>query len=309
MSIRGNLIQLVQKGATEPGRPLRVVSSPPMSQLQAALAFALLALLCPAAGASAAAECSAAPGLEALLEPGTVLLLGELHGTREAPAFVETVACRALARNLPVVVGLELPVAEAPRVAEYLASDGGERAGAALLAGPLWQAEHQYGVASRAVVGLLDALRARQAAGAAVEVVLYDPGGVSERDRKMAQNLAGVLGARPEAFAVVLSGNIHNRLTVGTPFDPELEPMGHLLMKRLEGRRVVSLDLAHQGGTAWLCFNSNAEECGPKKLSGEAGRTTGVELDGPGDGMPFSGRYFTGPITASPPAAAGEGAG
>lgn len=280
-----------------------------MSQLPSALALAILSLLSPAAGASPAAECPAAPGLEALLEPGTVLLLGELHGTREAPAFVETVACRALARDLPVLVGLELPVAEAAKVAEYLASDGGERAEAALLAGPLWQAEYQYGVASRAVVDLLDALRARKAAGAAVEVVLYDPGRVAERDRGMAQNLAAALGARTEAFAVVLSGNLHNRLTVGTRFDPELEPMGHLLVKRLAGRRVVSLDMAHQGGTAWLCFNSDAEECGPKKVTGEAGRTSGVELDAADDGRPYSGRYFTGPVTASPPATADGGAG
>lgn len=274
-----------------------------------ALAVVLLSLLCVPAGAAPAADCPPAPGLDALLEPGTVLLLGELHGTREVPAFVETVACRALARDLPVVVGLELPVAEAERVARYLATDGGEEAEAQLLAGPLWQAEYQYGVASRAVVGLLDALRARKAAGAAVEVVLYDPGNVPQRDRGMAQNLAAALGPRPDTFAVVLSGNLHNRLTVGTPFDAELEPMGHLLVKRLDARRVVSLDLAHQGGTAWLCFGSSAEECGPKEVRGEAERTSGVELDPPDDGAPYSGRYFTGPITASPPAAAGEGAG
>lgn len=280
-----------------------------MRHLPPALAVALLPLLCLPAGAAPAAECPPAPGLDALLESGTVLLLGELHGTREVPAFVETVACRALARDLPVVVGLELPVAEAARVAQYLASDGGEQAEAALLAGPLWQAEYQYGVTSRGVVGLLDALRARKAAGAAVEVVLYDPGNVPERDFGMAQNLAAALGARPEAFAVVLSGNLHNRLTVGTPFDADLEPMGHLLVKRLDGRRLVSLDMAHQGGTAWLCFGSTAEECGPKEVGGEAGRTSGVELGPPDDEAPYSGRYFTGPVTASPPAPAGGDAG
>lgn len=276
--------------------------------LALALALALAALPHPAA--AAAAGCPPAPGLAPLLQPGTVLLLGEIHGTEQAPAFVATVACHALARELAVTVGLELPVAEAERVAAFLASDGGEEAEAALVAGPLWQAEVQYGVASRAVLELLDALRLRKAAGAEVEVLLYDPGQVPRRDGGMADNLAAALGARPEGFAVVLSGNLHNRLTVGTPFDPELEPMGYLLRRRLEGRRVVSLDMAHPGGTAWVCFGPTAADCGVKEIGGEAERTSGVELDpepeAAGD-APFHGRWFTGPVTASPPAVGGEG--
>lgn len=270
-----------------------------------ALTFGAAAGAAPPAG-----DCPAVPGLDALLQPGTVLLLGEIHGTAQAPAFVATVVCHALARELPVTVGLEIPLGEQERLQAFLASDGGRAARAALLAGPLWQAEVQYGVSSRAVLELLDTLRAHRTAGARLEVLAYDPGPgpAQQRDRAMAGNLAAVLGAQPQRFAVVLSGNLHNRLTVGTPFDREMKPMGHLLRQRLDGRRVVSLDMAHQGGTAWICTGSQAADCGVQRISGAAERTSGVELYETEDGTaPFSGRYFTGPVTASPPAALGDG--
>jgi hypothetical protein len=47
-------------------------------------------------------------GLDAVVKPGALVLLGEIHGTNEIPDFVGDAAC-AGARKGRVHVGLELP--------------------------------------------------------------------------------------------------------------------------------------------------------------------------------------------------------
>ena len=56
--------------------------------------------------------CAPADGLDPLLAPGRAILLGEIHGTNEAPDFTDTIACHALAAGLEVIVALELPEVE-----------------------------------------------------------------------------------------------------------------------------------------------------------------------------------------------------
>ena len=50
---------------------------------------------CLAIANHAAASCEPIEGIQALLKPGRVLLLGELHGTVESPEFTREVACHA----------------------------------------------------------------------------------------------------------------------------------------------------------------------------------------------------------------------
>lgn len=266
-----------------------------------------LVLLLSAAGPAAASECPEVSGLDPLLEPGAILLLGEIHGTEQAPAFVENVACAALAKGLPVTVGLEIDRAEDAAFQAYLASDGGADARRALLASPTWTREEQYGLGSRAMLGLVDRLRELATGPGELRLVLIDrPDPPAERDRAMAERVAETAEARPGDFLVVLTGNLHNRLTKGTPWNADLEPMGHQLTRLRPGARIVSLDMAHPGGTAWVCFPGPPQDCGVKKLGGpaDAAGRTGIELMGEAAGKPFSGRYFTGPITASEPALA-----
>lgn len=267
----------------------------------------LLTVLLLAPAPAAAAECQEVPGLAPLLEPGTVLLLGEIHGTVEAPGFLASVACAALAKGLPVTVGLEIDRAEDAAFQAFMASDGGADARRALLASPTWTRKEQYGLGSRAMLGLVDRLRELAAGPGELGLVLIDrPNPPAERDRAMAERVAEAAEARPGDLLVVLTGNLHNRLTKGTPWNAELEPMGHQLTRLRPGARILSLDMAHPGGTAWVCFPGPPQDCGVKKLGGPADATgrTGVELLGDAAGKPFSGRYFTGPITASEPALA-----
>ena len=118
-------------------------------------AIAVLLLLVANAHAAACREEVNAPQLDA----GSVLVVGELHGTREAPAYFFQMICDLL-RTHPaeaLIVALEYPSAEQAALDRYLdssASNADER----LLATPFWTREMQDGRSSRAIHELIASL-------------------------------------------------------------------------------------------------------------------------------------------------------
>ena len=179
-----------------------------------------LALALGAFGVALASEpCRPIEGIQPLLNPGRVLLLGELHGTVESPAFALDVACHAARAGLPAIVGLELATGEQARVDAFLDSPGSEEDRAALLAGPPWQSSYQDGRASHAMFNLIDGVRRLRLEKLPVRVVMFDAptaGGGQQRDRNMARNLAEVIAGEPRAMTIVLTGNRHSRTTKGS---------------------------------------------------------------------------------------------
>lgn len=272
------------------------------------------ALGCLAGAAQAAAppgpadpvDCPPVHGVGTLFEDAGLILVGEQHGTVESPAFVAALACAASRGGRPVTVALELAGSEEGRFAAFLESDGAEAARAALLAGAPWQAagSGQYGATSRAMLGLLDSLRRYRAGGRRIDVALFNRagGGSQDRDRRMAEALGRVAADPESGLIVALTGNIHSRLSPGTPWDPDFEPMGYLMARAAPDLRVVSLDVAHAGGTAWLC---TPEGCGERRL-GARGEPSGERftVSRRGEVQPggHHGQYWVGTIEASPPA-------
>src|ERR1051326_8927069 len=59
--------------------------------------------------AVSAAPCEPVNGLMPLLKPGSVLFIGEIHGTNESPAFVGRAACLASGGNYLVSPSLANP--------------------------------------------------------------------------------------------------------------------------------------------------------------------------------------------------------
>ena len=270
----------------------------------AASTFALLGLA-PSISAAAVVQreaplCAPPAALGPLLKPGHVLLLGEMHGTVESPAFTSAVVCSALERGLEVVVGLEIPYHEQGLFDAFLASDGGEPAERSLLASEFWTRAYQDGRSSEAMLGLVRDLRDRLARGAPLRLVLFDEQ-VQGRDAAMAARLAAAIERVPNAFVVALSGNLHARIARGSPWDESFEPMGMLVRARLTGRSVVSLDVSASGGNAWYCTTADAETCGERAVRGRDVEPLGVRLS-PGASPHYSGRYSVGELHASPPA-------
>jgi hypothetical protein len=267
----------------------------------------LTSVLLAAQGASPPA-CRAIRGLEPLLKPGTVVLLGEMHGTNESPAFVAEMVCHALRAGLRVTMGLEIPRQEETRIAAYLESQGSAADREALLAGPFWQDAYQDGRRSEAMAGLLEQLRRLRKNGEKVRVILLDIATFStaqERDRAMAARLEEAIGSSPRDLFLTLTGNVHNRTARGTPWNAEYEPFGYLLSQGFgESRpRPVALDVSHTGGTAWICTSAKPEDCQSRPLKGQGqGQALEIVLGDAADANGHHGRYHVGTLTASSPA-------
>ncbi len=253
--------------------------------------------------------CKSVSGLSALLKRGNVVLFGEVHGTQEVPAFIAEVICTAAKKRIPITLGLEIPSDEQASIDRFLDSRGGRAAEARLIEGAFWRGQLLDGRSSVAMLHLIDEVRALRASGYKARIVAYDskPGTASqERDRVMAQNLAAVAGRERGNLLIVLSGNVHNRLTRGVAWNNEYEPMGYLLTKSISSLRIVSLDVSHEGGEAWGCRspsrNSDQVICAPYSYRPQVGATAwSVKLTA-APGAPFSGTYGVGRITASLPA-------
>jgi len=258
-----------------------------------------VASLCPA---FASEPCGPIDGIQPLLKPGKVLLLGEIHGTVESPAFALDVACHAARADLPVIVGLELSTGEQARVDAFLDSRGTEEDRSALLAGTLWQSSYQDGRASRAMFDLIDGLRRLRREDLAVRVTMFDAPatkGGQQRDRDMARNLAAVVAEAPRSMVIVLTGNNHSRITKGTPRSSAYEPMGYVLGRETSADDLIALNVAHGSGSAWIC----APDCGISDLAGRYGEAEWtIEIDDATRPAGHSGWYHVGSITASPPA-------
>jgi len=167
-------------------------------------ALCLLACSTPASD-----RCEPIEGIQALLAPGRVLVLGELHGTVESPAFTGDFACHAVGAGLDVVVTLELSPAATSDFEAFLQSPGKPSDRAELLSGRLWQRSYQDGRTSRAMVDLLEGLARLRREGHSVRVALFDArpaGGGQARERAMAANVASLIEASPESAAAAPNG-------------------------------------------------------------------------------------------------------
>jgi uncharacterized iron-regulated protein len=194
------------------------------------LAFLLAFLAGPVLARGA---CKSIDGLEELLKPGRVFLLGELHGTEQSPSYAFMVACNSAKVGHETVVGLELTSAAQPLVDLYLDSGGSEQDRAALLEHDIWTRSYQDGRTSRAIVGLIEQVRQARRQDLKVDVLFYDiasPRSAQDRERAMAVRLAESMKNRPESVHVVLTGNMHSRVAPGNMRNRDYRPMGNLLL-------------------------------------------------------------------------------
>jgi hypothetical protein len=273
-----------------------------MRETYIALVVALLLMAFPACKAKPSSRLSCGgpiSGAENVLDPGTILLLGEIHGTNEIPDFVATLACLAVERG-PVTVGLEIPSDEQARIDRYLASAGDQPARASLIASPFWKSDMQDGRGSVAMAALLERLRRLASTTGRVRVVAYDQGlgDVGGRDEAMAAHLIDDHERHQRELLIVLSGNVHNRVVRGTSWDPAYAPMGWYVAR--QEPFVISLDFTCGAGTAWICHDT----CGIKQLRAKspfAGRRIAIDAE---RGNAYHGTYDIGIPSASLPAVA-----
>ena len=263
---------------------------------------AILPLL--AAGATAS-PCEPVAGWDRLLAaPGKrYIVVGEMHGTEQAPELFGDLACLT-GQARPLVIALELPDADQDELDAYLASDGGEAAQPALL-----KARHcsaQDGRSSRAMFALIERLRQLHQAGMVEAVVAFVPTtppaeGYTPQwyERAMAETIMRRVSG--QASALVLVGDSHARTGEMT-----FNGQSYLAMSaHFPERERVTLVIGGHGGRSWSCSRGSAGgelECRAHDFPPTAGASParGLVL-GPAWGVPTGVLHVGGPFTASPP--------
>jgi hypothetical protein len=275
--------------------------------------------------------CEDVPGADELLYSARLVVLGELNGTDQAPAFVGHLVCRALAVGLSVSVALELPRSSATPLEAFLASDGAPDVRDALLASPAFTRTWHDGRDSGAVFALIDRLRVWRRAGAQIDVLAMDDSTQvrDERDRSMAEALEPFRRGRLDRPFIALVGNVHAATDVGMPLAGYI-PMGARLQD--DGLRPIALRMSHADGAFWGCdlgvglgcgvHRTRAWPAGPPPAARTATDigTTAMGMGAAGDPAPrlppvgryvrlwgtrqegFDGLFYVGTVTASPPA-------
>lgn len=236
-------------------------------------------------------------GLEAL-QPEQVqyVVLGEMHGTREIPAFFGDMVAR-VARVRPVTASLELPASEGERIEHFLASKGSAADRAALLDSGYWRNPMKDGRSSLAMVDLLDALRRLRGSGLHLGLALCQPDAQASPElyeAAMAKCWQSAAAAAPGNLIAILVGNVHasRRPVLG------YKPAGAWLPQDA----ALSFDVVVTGGQVWNCVKA----CGVHDLFAvgpipERGFYQGETRQAYG-GV-FDGLFSTGaPFTPSPPA-------
>jgi hypothetical protein len=208
---------------------------------------ALMATAAPLAGA-----CGEIAGLEQLLRrPGlNFLLIGEYHGTVEMPALAADIVCHGTTTRRPLVLGVELAPADQPALDRYMASKGGARARAALLASPAWK--EAGGRSTSAIADLVEAAR-QLGKKHEVRVVAFDtapePGTSPKREAAMADALMAAAKGSPGSLVIAFTGAGHADKEGWTSRNPPFLAAGGLLPRE----QTISLTFARVGGQYWGC--------------------------------------------------------
>ncbi len=260
----------------------------------AGLAAALvLAMVLPCTSISAAATAEI-PGLSTLLKrPGLhFVVIGDLHGTEELPAFFgQLVEEAALHREVAVV--LEYPERFRRDLDRYLASPGDEAARKTLLATDFWT-KWQDGRSSKAMFALIEKLRTLQ-----VPVTACQPNGgdQAEYERVMGECWKQV-GESAHKLVLIFVGNAHASFM---PVYNDILPAAASLPRA----ETVSLDNFSSPGWSWNCLK--VDKCGEHPTHADASpKERGIYFGEdvvPAEMGVFDGGYSVGPhFTASPPA-------
>lgn len=262
----------------------------------------------PANKAAVAPHAAPVPAARALL-PDTfaahgALVIGDVHGTREIPAFVGRIVTELAARE-PVVLGLEIPGAELPSLDGFLASDGGPTARDAALRDPWWHGARQDGRRSAAMFELIETVRRLRARGARIDVLCFDDESAASsegRDEAMTSHLVAARTAHRDAALVVYVGNYHaRRAELGSR--PGYAWMAMRMAKA--GVAFTTVDARYGEGSAWTCNGRTPADCAPHYTAGYDAADPGIHLAPSPDGG-YDGWFGVGPVTASPPAALPE---
>ena len=239
------------------------------------------------------------PGSMACQKPkgipaGDLLLFGEMHGSKEAPAVISEITC-VLSNSNNIAVGIEAPSVDQPLIDAYLQSDGTSADRAKLISSDFWQ-KGKDGRSSTAMLRLIEDIRILKKSGRPVQLFAFDdqPNTDLERNVAIANGIRRFHSSHQNTKIIALMGNIHAMQESITTSEGPLIPSGAIL----NDLKPVSILITYPSGTTWACM----PECGVQKLTprSQTSEITGFKEGAPLGGYKFS--YQLRSISASPPA-------
>jgi len=181
-----------------------------------------------------------------------LVLLGEMHGTKEAPVLVNSFASLFSEHPKKVIVALEIPDENQEGINKYLKT-GDE----SILRSLRFFKDTKDGRSSVAMAYLVKSFYKKEN----ISLFCFDisdyKNGAGYRDSMMAQNILKIKKENPEAVLITLSGNIHSNTKKG--FRKGYETMGYFLKQEL-GSKLISLNIRYKNGTAYNCMNGECKE-------------------------------------------------
>lgn len=219
--------------------------------------------------------------------PRSIVLVGEIHGTREIPLlFANMVKVNVAATKGRIGIGLELPAALQPIVDDAVRTPvPRDVLRSRLLRDATWQSLND-GRSSEAMVELVLDM-AELARLPNVSLFFFDTQ-VNERNDTMARLISERVQQGGYELTLILTGNIHANKAPQFPPHPQIVPMGWKLGQR--GFRVHSFNVRYGEGDAWICI----PDCGIHHLEARTAITSSQSG--------YDGTLYVGPISASPPA-------
>lgn len=233
-----------------------------------------------------------------------LIMLGEMHGTREVPEYFGQLVCHALDDESSVAVGLELPVAMAPSLDRYMRS-GEPDSVDALLSDPVWSPEWQDGRTSQAMLELVQELaRLRLRHDGQLTVHLIDApdeynNGPMSKGQVIASRIRRMVEETEADYLLTLTGNFHNRINV--PVEQSAAP-------GLSDLEPFTVTVSWQEAEMWGCFGETPDDCGVTELPSRA-----VDIDAPAivinqdDDSLWHARLDMPRLSSSPPAVQAPG--
>ncbi len=254
------------------------------------------------------------------------VIFGEVHGTRQAPAFVGDVACALAARGERVLVAIEHSATENAILQNAWNLSDAHFFGALKRSG--WS-DPNDGTSSEAMSTLLVRLHQLANRGQSIDMVAFN----GARDEAQSRQISSLPGQGPHEAAqadniriaakarsydrvLVLVGNAHARKRPIARAGASYEPMA---MRLGSPSNIVTLNMLTAGGTAWNCvlkpgvtpnpgvaITPKDIACGSYPFRGLAdlhrpafiklGALPGVETDPDYDGI-----FWLGEVSTSPP--------
>jgi hypothetical protein len=177
------------------------------------------------------------------LQNYSMVLLGEMHGTAEAPLLTKAFCDLYTSHGKKVILALEIPKEEQSYINQCLKTGD-----STILAKSRFFREIKDGRTSTAMARLIVASSKKEN----VQVCCFvdNKKGISQRehDSLMAVNILQAKAKDPEAVIILLAGNIHTRTKQG--FREGYETMGYHLAKASRNQ-LLSLNLRQLNGTAY----------------------------------------------------------